>query len=73
MVTRTKDLSEETKVAIRNIRRDGNRHADQGEKENELTEDDRDHVKKEIQELTKEFENRANKLAKAKEIEVTDN
>jgi ribosome recycling factor len=72
MVTRTKDLSEETKVAIRNIRRDGNRHADLGEKDNELTEDDRDDVKKEIQELTKNFENKANKLAQTKETEITD-
>ena len=43
-----------------------------GEKENDLTEDDRDQVKKEIQDLTKKYETRANDLAKAKEAEVTE-
>jgi hypothetical protein len=47
-------------VAIRNIRRDANRAAEQGEKDKELTEDERDQTKDEIQDLTKKFENRAN-------------
>ena len=72
MVSRTKEVAEETKVAIRNIRRDGNKHADQGEKNNTLTEDDRDQAKKEIQDLTKKYESQVNKLAKAKETEVLD-
>jgi len=70
MVSRTKELAEETRVAIRNIRRDGNKHADQGEKDKTLTEDDRDQVKKEIQDLTKKSEGRVSDLAKAKEAEV---
>ena len=37
MVSRIKELSEESKISIRNIRRDGNKAADQGEKDNELT------------------------------------
>jgi len=72
MVARIKELSEEAKVAIRNVRRDGNKHADQGEKDKTLTEDDRDELKKEIQELTKKHEAQANELAKAKEAEVMD-
>ena len=35
-----------------------------------MTEDDRDQVKEEIQELTKKFENMATDLAAAKEQEV---
>ena len=70
MVARTKELAEEAKIAIRNVRRDGNKHADQGEKEKTLTEDDRDDLKKEIQELTKKYEDQTNKLARAKEAEV---
>ncbi len=73
MAGRIKELSEEAKVAIRNIRRDGNRAAEQGEKDKELTEDERDQTKEEIQDLTKKFENRANDLAKAKEAEVMEN
>ncbi len=72
MASRTKDLAEEAKVAIRNIRRDSNKHADQAEKDKEMTEDDRDVAKKEIQELTKKYETQVSNLAKAKEAEVMD-
>ena len=72
MVARTKDVAEEAKIAIRNIRRDGNKHADLEEKENVLTEDDCDQVKKKIQEFTKKHESQINDLAKAKEADVTE-
>jgi len=72
MVARTKELAEEAKVAIRNVRRDGNKHADHGEKDKTLSEDDRDDLKKEIQDLTKKYEDQTNKLARAKETEVMD-
>jgi ribosome recycling factor len=71
MVARTKDLSEESKIAIRNVRRDANKHADQAEKDGELSEDDCKGLKDEIQELTKKYENSANSLAEAKEAEVS--
>jgi ribosome recycling factor len=70
MVSRVKDLAEETKVAIRNIRRDGNKMADTGEKDKDFSEDDRDEAKEEIQELTKTYEAQATDLAKAREKEV---
>ncbi len=72
MVARTKELAEESKVAIRNVRRDGNKQAEQAEKDKDLSEDDRDEVKKEIQELTKRFEDQATALAKSKETEIMD-
>jgi ribosome recycling factor len=70
MVSRIKELSEEAKVSIRNIRRDANKAADQGEKDKELTEDDRDRLKEKIQELTKKFESQADEMAKSREAEV---
>ena len=70
MVTRVKELCEDAKVAIRNVRRDGNKKADQAEKEKEISEDERDDLKKEIQDLTKKYESDANDLAKARETEV---
>jgi ribosome recycling factor len=70
MVARTKELAEEAKVAIRNVRRDANRAADQGEKDKTLSEDLCKSTKDEVQELTKKFENQCNDLAKAKEAEV---
>jgi len=70
MVARVKELAEEAKLAIRNGRRDGNKQADQGEKDKEFSEDDRDSVKEEIQELTKTYENQATEAAKAREKDV---
>ncbi len=72
MVGRVKDLSEEAKVAIRNIRRDGNKMAEKGEKDKTLSEDQRDDVKEEIQDLTKKYEESATATAKAREKEVMD-
>ena len=70
MVGRVKELTEEAKVAIRNIRRDGNKTAETAEKDKSLSEDERDDAKKEIQELTKQYESQASDLAKAREKEV---
>jgi ribosome recycling factor len=70
LVARIKELSEEARVAIRNVRRDGNKAAEQGEKNKELTEDDVERIEKDIQELTKTYEGKVNDLAKTKEAEV---
>lgn len=70
MVTRTKDLSEEAKVSIRNVRRDGNKHLDQQQKDKQLSEDDCKSYKEDVQQLTTKFEKKATELAKAKETEV---
>ena len=70
MVARIKKSAEEAKVACRNIRRDANKHFDQAEKAKELTEDDRDKGKEEVQSLLKKFEDRVAEMAdkKAKEV-----
>src|SRR5690349_24653055 len=52
MVARTKELAEETKVAIRNIRRDANKAAEGEEKAKSLSEDDRKAAQEDVQELT---------------------
>jgi ribosome recycling factor len=70
MVARTKELAEETKVAIRNIRRDANKQADQEEKDKDMTEDECESTQEEVQKLVKKFEDKCNELAKAKESEV---
>lgn len=70
MVARIKELTEDCKVSLRNIRRDGNKAADQGEKDKDLTEDERDKAKDDIQELTKTYEAEATDKAKARETEV---
>jgi len=70
MVGRVKELAEDAKVAIRNIRRDANKAADQSEKDKVFGEDDRDKVKDDVQELTKTYEARCTELAKSREKEV---
>ena len=67
---RIRELTEEAKVSVRNVRRDANKTADQEQKDKLMTEDERDSVKEEVQELTKKFENQASEMAAAKETEV---
>ncbi len=72
MVTRIRDLSEEAKVAVRNVRRDANKAIDAAEKAKELSEDLRDDLKDQVQELTKQFEAKINEMMRAREAEVLD-
>ena len=70
MVARIKKTAEESKVAIRNVRRDANKHFDQAEKAKEMTEDERDRGMEEVQSLLKKYEEKVQDMAdkKAKEI-----
>jgi ribosome recycling factor len=70
MVTRVKELAEESKVAVRNIRRDSNKAIEQAEKDKAISEDERDDAKKEVQDLTKKYEDQASEMAKTREAEV---
>lgn len=70
MVNRIKELAEETKVSLRNVRRDGNKVADQLEKDKLVSEDINKDLKNEIQELLKTFENQVADLAKQREKDV---
>ncbi len=70
MVARIKKSAEEAKVACRNIRRDANKGFDQAEKAKELTEDDRDKGKEEVQTLLKTYEDKITELADKKSKEV---
>jgi ribosome recycling factor len=70
MSARIKELAEEARVAIRNVRRDANKAADTEQADGGMTEDDVESAKEEVQDLTKTFETRVGDLAKAKEAEV---
>lgn len=72
MVSRIKELAEEAKISIRNIRRDANKAADTAEKDKDISEDERDSIKDDVQELTKKAEAQASEMAKTREAEVTD-
>lgn len=70
LVSRVKELAEEARVSIRNVRRDGNKHADQAAKDKSCSEDERDTAKDDIQDLTKKCEGKVNDMAASKEKEV---
>jgi ribosome recycling factor len=69
-VTRIKKLAEEAKVAIRNVRRDANKHFETAEKDKEMTEDERDQGKNEVQDLTKKYEEKVGEMSDKKSKEV---
>lgn len=74
LATRCKKLAEEQKVAIRNVRRDANKHAENLNKQPgaHFPEDEIEALKTEIQELVKKFETEVDKLTdgKVKEIQT---
>lgn len=67
---RVKELAEEARVSIRNIRRDANKQADGEQADKILTEDDLARCKEDIQALTKRFEGKVNDLADKKSAEI---
>ncbi len=66
-----KEVAEETRVAIRNVRRDANKHGDQLKKDSKLSEDDLKSLKDEVQKLTKSYEENVDKTLKKKTEELT--
>ncbi len=70
LVTQVKQMGEQAKVTIRNIRRDANKAIEEAEKNKEITEDDRDRAKKEIDEMTKKYTSIIDKDIDAKSEEV---
>ncbi len=70
MVQRIKKSAEEAKVSCRNIRRDSNKHFDQAEKNKEMTEDERDQGKEEVQTLLKTHEDKIQDMADKKSKEI---
>lgn len=63
-------LTEDAKIAIRNIRRDGNEEIKKLEKDKKIAEDDVRIGQKKIQEITDEFIKTADKLFAQKEQEI---
>ncbi len=63
-------ISEECKVAIRNIRRDAIQHFKKMEKSSEITEDDLRYYEDEIQKLTDKFTEKIDEDFKAKEKDI---
>lgn len=63
-------MSEEAKVAVRNVRRDANDKLKDAEKRKEITEDDRKSFEKKIQDLTDKFIKQIDAVTDAKNKEI---
>ncbi len=70
IATQAKTLAEEAKVAIRNIRRDANKEIDKEQKDKLCSEDEAYGAKEEVQELTKQYEEKVDEMLKKKEAEI---
>jgi ribosome recycling factor len=70
LVQQAKQAGEQTKVSIRNVRRDANKHIEKQEKDGEITEDDLNLAKKQIDDLTKESSDKADKIVAHRADEI---
>jgi ribosome recycling factor len=70
LVKRAKELAEAQRIAIRNVRRDANKEADQLVADGEIPEDDFEKLKIEIDTLTKNYTVRVDKLLDDKTKEL---
>ncbi|MBN1442241.1 MAG: ribosome recycling factor [Planctomycetes bacterium] len=71
LATWAKEVGEETRVAIRNIRRDANKQGEQLKKESKISEDELHSLKEEVQKLTKTYEDKVDGALEKKTKELT--
>ena len=70
LVAQVKDYGESAKIKVRNARRDANKQVDAEDKAGDIGEDDAARAKDEVQELTKQYEEKVNDAVKKKEADV---
>ncbi len=70
LVSRVKELAEENRITIRNIRRDANKKADSMQKSSAITEDDAEKFKDQVQTKTKAYERQIDEIVSKKTAEV---
>ncbi len=70
LASQAKELSEITKVSIRNIRREANKRIDKEEKDSVLTEDDAHKARNKVLDLTHAYEKKVNQTIEKKTEEI---
>ena len=70
LVGQCKKMAEDSKIAIRNARRDANKILDTEQKGGVLTEDEDRSGKEQVQELTKQYEGKVEELIEKKQKEI---
>ena len=69
---KVKELCEETRIAMRNVRRDQNKHADTALKGGQLTEDENRKLHDKVQDLLKDAEKKLDQVQDKKIAEITE-
>jgi len=67
---KAKELCEEGRISMRNVRRDVNKHADAEKKSGDLTEDENHKLHEDIQKLLKEYEDKVTEAHDKKNAEI---
>mgnify|MGYP000822266880 CR=1 FL=1 len=70
LTKQVRKYAEDSKVAVRNIRRDAVDYVKKAQKKGELTEDDQKKAEKDIQDLTDKFTKRIDEMCSVKEKEL---
>lgn len=70
IVKHAKNLAEQARVAVRNIRRDANDELKKAQKGGEISEDDLKRGEEEVQKLTNQYVEQINEASSAKEHEI---
>jgi ribosome recycling factor len=70
LVIQVRKMAETQKVAVRNARRDANKHIDHQEEEGTISEDDAEVLRERIQDLTKKYEARIDEHLAGKTREI---
>jgi ribosome recycling factor len=70
LVAQVKHMSEQSKVSIRNIRRDAIKHLEKQEKDKAVAEDDMKSGKKQIDDITKEYTDKIDEVVRHKSNEI---
>ncbi len=70
LVQQVKQTGEQSKVGIRNIRRDANKHLEKQQKDKVITEDDLGKGKKQIDDITRRYTDKVDEVVKHKSDEI---
>jgi ribosome recycling factor len=70
LAQQAKQMGEQTKVSIRNIRRDANKQLEKQQKDKLITEDELQVGKKQIDEITKEYSDKVDEVVENKSDEI---
>lgn len=70
LVAQAKQVGEQAKIGIRNIRREANKQLEKGKKDKVITEDEMEKGRKQIDDVTREYTDKVDSVVRAKSDEI---